>query len=871
MLTLILNGCGGGGGTALNSDPSLPQTVGKVADGYINGAIVFWDCNSNNLLDANEVQTKSSAGGIFSIQAAPNTACVLVAKVPLGAIDEDAPTTPINAAYTLVSTKGNENFISPLSTLVAAHMAQNPTASLSDAQTAVASLLGISGNINSDYIAVQEGDHLVRRGVAKIAAAILQKNNLPASASSSLFDSYAEVQSQASNIKQVDFSSSTAISNFINPFKGFLRVSPYSVFSKYDTYYVRPNSKMNLTETQLQLLDSIIQTANLNDYIRNGVIKFNEATYADLQRIASDLRAASLIDNETNNTSVQALRAQRSLDQQKMNDYFTANMQGKVNFFSRDLATNFQFITSTAISGLEATSGAISFATGAPNIDLRSFKNRPKLKSSIKIIREYKLGEIAAALLKGVNSVDKKLSVENQAIIQRLINSDGSNLTQADYEAMLELADSIVDIAKDSFKSSNMKTFSKVFSFATALYSTTQVDCSDSLNFDCIYTGLEVLESVSEWAHFPTAIQGELQWMRSTMDAWTAGQEYANATSQEISLTQDVVVRNWDLASKNLLYSYLLQEVTVAGIDKLFEAYDPSIPCAANQTRSHGACRATASSVASISPTTATAGEVTTFTVAGTNLPTSQQLDITFNGCANIAVTLKSENLHKFTCTPQGAGTITIDIRATAGGTILKSQEVSVSSTNLSNYVLPSQFSTINAYLKNSNQTVSYPPASCQSSTIFTSNSCNECFDGGAFSAGEIITPIFNTIKNTTNGLIVFYKSEQEKPKFLPFNGSWLGNPVDWENNWDYNNSDLLFVAPNTQPNVFQYILGSQQMIRFYNTLPSFGYNYISSTVGAGNYISLLIFKNKYHVIDPSTGLESGLNTSNSCVAYKQK
>lgn len=93
-------------------------------------------------------------------------------------------------------------------------------------------------------------------------------------------------------------------------------------------------------------------------------------------------------------------------------------------------------------------------------------------------------------------------------------------------------------------------------------------------------------------------------------------------------------------------------------------------------------------SVASISPTTATAGEVTTFTVAGTNLPTSRQLDITFNGCANIAVTLKSENLHKFTCTPQGAGTITADIRATAGGTVLKSQQVTVTPVATANLLL---------------------------------------------------------------------------------------------------------------------------------------------------------------------------------------
>jgi hypothetical protein len=97
--------------------------------------------------------------------------------------------------------------------------------------------------------------------------------------------------------------------------------------------------------------------------------------------------------------------------------------------------------------------------------------------------------------------------------------------------------------------------------------------------------------------------------------------------------------------------------------------------------------------VTSISPITATAGEVTTFAVAGTNLSTSRQLDITFNGCANIAVTLKSANLHKFTCTPQASGTITADIRSTAGGTVLKSQQVTVTPVASTNLLLGSTVS----------------------------------------------------------------------------------------------------------------------------------------------------------------------------------
>jgi hypothetical protein len=91
------------------------------------------------------------------------------------------------------------------------------------------------------------------------------------------------------------------------------------------------------------------------------------------------------------------------------------------------------------------------------------------------------------------------------------------------------------------------------------------------------------------------------------------------------------------------------------------------------------------STVSSISPTTVAAGEVTTFTVAGTNLPTNDHLDVGFGGCANIAFTLTTTNLHKFTCTPQGAGTSTVYIRTIAGGMVLKSQTVSVTGNSSSN------------------------------------------------------------------------------------------------------------------------------------------------------------------------------------------
>lgn len=674
-LALMLASCGGGGAGGSSS----PSVTGRVLDGYINGATVFWDCNGNHKVDASEVQVRSGASGAYSISGAPSSNCVLVAEVPLGAIDEDTPLSPVDRSYTLISTKGNENLITPLSTLVAAHMAQNPTASITDAQTAVSSLLGITGNINSDYIAVKTGDHEVRRGVAKIIAIALQNNNLKNDVLNGISSGYSDVQSMASSIKSVNFSSSTAIDNFNNSFRGFLKLSTYSQFSKNDTYNTRPNSQLNLTETQLQLLDSIITNANLNDYIRNGVINFQEIPYADLVAITQSLRGASLIADDTN-IAVKSIRQKRNEQQQNEAVFYTANLQNKNNFFSRDIATNFEFLTTAAIATAESVSGVISFTTGAPNIDLRKFKSKPKLKKIIRVTRDYKLGEITMALLQGLNTAGKTLSAENQVIINNLINSDGQNLTKEDYDALLELTASLVNLAKDSFKTSNIKIFVKIFEPAVALYNGANLDCSNPINFECIYNGLEVMESIGEWVHFPMAIKGEIQWFRSTMDVWDASTKYGAAVGKESSIQQDVVLKDWKARTESIRLSYLLQELTAAGLDQLFEAYDPSIPCANNQVRSHGTCRASAPIVISITPQSATVGQSTTFAIAGTNLPTANGLDVTFNGCANIAFSLTTVTLHKFTCTPQAVGTIAVVARAVFGGSVLKSQDVVVSS-----------------------------------------------------------------------------------------------------------------------------------------------------------------------------------------------
>ncbi|MDZ7855287.1 hypothetical protein [Sphaerotilus sp.] len=109
---VLLSGCGGGG------DSSVDQNItGRVADGYISGAIVFWDCNNNMIVDSGEISTNSGAHGVYNISPPPSASCVLRAYVPATAIDEDT-NSPVGAGLVLSSVSGSPYFISPLTTLI---------------------------------------------------------------------------------------------------------------------------------------------------------------------------------------------------------------------------------------------------------------------------------------------------------------------------------------------------------------------------------------------------------------------------------------------------------------------------------------------------------------------------------------------------------------------------------------------------------------------------------------------------------------------------------------------------------------------------------------------------------------------------------
>ena len=120
--------CGGGGGSSSSTTSSASSATlsGKVIDGYIVGARVCLDVNSNNTCDAGEPTTTSDATGSYVLPAYNGSIAGLqvVAMVVEGAVDlDDGLPIASKDAYTLMAPAAASLTVTPLSTLISSAIA----------------------------------------------------------------------------------------------------------------------------------------------------------------------------------------------------------------------------------------------------------------------------------------------------------------------------------------------------------------------------------------------------------------------------------------------------------------------------------------------------------------------------------------------------------------------------------------------------------------------------------------------------------------------------------------------------------------------------------------------------------------------------
>ncbi len=188
-LALVLYACGGGGGgggqgEGAGSSAAAPAPVvgsvavvaGRVIDGYLSGAVVFWDCNQNHLPDTGETQAITAGDGSFSIARSTNGICRLAARVLPSSIDSDSGSSP-GRAYTMFPLRSEEEGIgvvniTPLTTLAATNPVWTTEA---QAIAALKDRLGITYSPSVDVLAIT-GDPAAthQANVARIVARLLQ-------------------------------------------------------------------------------------------------------------------------------------------------------------------------------------------------------------------------------------------------------------------------------------------------------------------------------------------------------------------------------------------------------------------------------------------------------------------------------------------------------------------------------------------------------------------------------------------------------------------------------------------------------------------------------------------------------------------------
>jgi len=199
LAAAFLVACGGGGGGS-----AVTNTLsGKVIDGYIKGAKICLDINSNGACDSNEPSAITGAGGAYTLSYAGDLAGMhVIAEVPSTAYDEDDNGKTLaeagKEAFSLFAPAESATAVTPLTTLVSIEMLSNPGTTPADAQVVVKANNNIQGDmLGHDYVSKKDTNahELAKKIVDAVVAA---KKELDANAD---FQSSAGAKPQLASMK----------------------------------------------------------------------------------------------------------------------------------------------------------------------------------------------------------------------------------------------------------------------------------------------------------------------------------------------------------------------------------------------------------------------------------------------------------------------------------------------------------------------------------------------------------------------------------------------------------------------------------------------------------------------------------------------
>lgn len=582
LFAATLASCGGGGGgtsggtTGGGTAPPVTELVkGTVADGYLRGVTVFWDCNGDRMRGLTEIATTSGAGGAFAIAPAPSAACRLTAQVPVGAIDEDRPGQAVSRPYVMTTPPGSEAFISPLTTMLATQMAQNPGQSLADARASVAQLLGVAeGKVTSNYVQDTSADAQRAGQVAQVVRVALQNNNTRVQPDAGLAAAQVAVAAMQPPLRNQTFASQAALDTFLDGQLNFFHLSsaPQFVPLNTDLVKVRPNTALSLTTQQQQVLQEVINDPAVKAVTRFGVINWQDLQLSEFEAVLARMQGRGLLGQETK--AVLALRAARNAELQKWNEYYAANLQSKNKFFASDRAANLKFISSTSLATLEAIDAVL---VGADKTGVY-VKGSAALKKSIGLRANASPETIRNGVMLLLSSMD--LSAQTLANLDTAIRlPDNQELSKDQKDAVVDMVKVLSDYVKVVARKRDWKGLIskagpalKVWGFA---HDCAAVDVGQASWAECGAAALTVMEMAAEHLNAGHLLRGMIQGARAGFDAYVAGEEYAKITDKEVYGSFAEVQAEWDAATKQLLLIYKFGEYQLGAYQQYFEAYLP--------------------------------------------------------------------------------------------------------------------------------------------------------------------------------------------------------------------------------------------------------------------------------------------------------
>lgn len=166
---LMLTACGGGGGSSPGS-----QLSGSVIDGYIEGAKVCLDINSNGACDASEPFATTKANGGYTLDTTGITVAGLsvIAEIPDTAKDSDDAGQTLAAAgksaYTMATPADKPAVITPLTTLIVGKV-KTDNITVAQATTKVLEQLGLPSDTDPHEDHVAKGNSVVHAAAKQVA------------------------------------------------------------------------------------------------------------------------------------------------------------------------------------------------------------------------------------------------------------------------------------------------------------------------------------------------------------------------------------------------------------------------------------------------------------------------------------------------------------------------------------------------------------------------------------------------------------------------------------------------------------------------------------------------------------------------------